>query len=220
LAVTQRVCRAATGCATSALGRDSALAHALGVASVTEPLRDSDAKPPTVTVFTIGHSTRSISDFVKLLTLNGVRHLIDVRSFPRSRRWPQFDHEPLAAVLEANGIRYSHLAELGGRRRRKAGRSPNAGWAEAGFRNYADYMQSGDFDRGIERLARDAGIERCAIMCSEALWWRCHRRLIADALLVRGLHVQHILDESAPKPAQLTPFAVVKGTSITYPPHV
>jgi uncharacterized protein (DUF488 family) len=183
-------------------------------------ITDSEAKRPRVTVFTIGHSTRSINDFAKLLTLHGVRHLIDVRSFPRSRRWRHFDQEPLAAVLEANGIRYSHLAELGGRRRRQAGRSLNEGWAEAGFRNYADYMQTGDFDRGIERLARDAGTERCAIMCSEALWWRCHRRLITDALLVRGFDVQHILDESEPKPARLTPFAVVKGTSITYPPQL
>jgi uncharacterized protein (DUF488 family) len=176
----------------------------------------SESKPPTLT---IGHSTRSISEFVGLVKYHRIRHLIDIRSFPTSRRWPHFSQEPLAAVLDANDIRYSYFAELGGRRRREAGRSPNDGWSEPGFRNFAVYMRTSDFERGIERLVREAQRARCAIMCSEAVWWRCHRRLITDALVVRGLDVQHILNESAPKHAQLTPFAVVNGTSITYPPQ-
>ena len=166
---------------------------------------------------TVGHSTRTLCELVTLLESNGVRHLIDVRSSPTSRRWPHFNQKPFADALHANGIRYSHLPELGGRRNRGPTGNTNAGWSEPGFRNYADYMQTAEFERGVALLVHAAALECVAIMCSEAVWWRCHRRLIADALLVRGIQVRHILSERSVQLARLTPFAVVNGTSITYP---
>jgi uncharacterized protein (DUF488 family) len=145
-------------------------------------------------IWTIGHSTRSIDGFISLLEENGIKLLADVRSLPGSKHYPQFNKEALAESLSARGIRYEHFPELGGRRKPNAD-SHNTAWRNASFRGYADYMETEQFHQGIERLlalAREAG--PAAIMCAEAVWWRCHRSLISDYLKVRGIEVMHILD--------------------------
>lgn len=167
-------------------------------------------------VFTIGHSTRSLEAFLDLLHRHGVKHLIDVRTIPRSRYNPQFNHETLPQPLQQAGIEYTHLPELGGLRHAVRD-SPNRGWRNASFRGYADYMQTAAFQTGIEKLIETATRERTTIMCAEAVPWRCHRSLIADALAVRGIPVEHITSMAHPKPHTLTPFAKVNGTHITYP---
>lgn len=167
-------------------------------------------------VFTIGHSTRSLEAFLNLLHRHGVKHLIDVRTIPRSRYNPQFNHETLPQPLQQAGIDYTHLAELGGLRHALRD-SPNRGWRNASFRGYADYMQTAAFQTGIEKLIETATRERTTIMCAEAVPWRCHRSLIADALAVRGIPVEHIIGMAQTKPHALTPFAKVSGTHITYP---
>ncbi len=168
-------------------------------------------------IFTIGHSTHSLDEFAGLLTQNGINRLVDVRSVPRSRYNPQFNAASLPESLQNAGIGYTHLSELGGLR--KACRdSPNMGWRNAGFRGYADYMQTPAFAAEIARLVDHAAQRHCALMCAEAVPWRCHRSLIADALTLRGIRVEHIV---GPRPAslhRLTPFAKVDGLAITYPP--
>ena len=169
-----------------------------------------------MTVYTVGHSTRPLDEFLALLARHEIAHVADVRAFPASRRHPQFNREALGAALEAQGVVYSHRPELGGRR--APSRDPrNAGWRNAGFRGYADYMQTDEFWRAIESLVRAARQTRTTVMCAESVPWRCHRSLIADALLVRGEDVRHILD-SGERPHALTPFAVVRGGRLTYPP--
>ena len=167
-------------------------------------------------VFTIGHSTRPIEEFVRLLEAHGVVHLLDVRTVPRSRHNPQFAGDALAASLAAAGIRYTHLPGLGGLRHARAS-SPNAGWRNASFRGYADYMQTTAFESALERCLDIARREPCALMCAEAVPWRCHRSLIADALLVRGIEAEEITSLSTTRPHSLTPFAVVDGVRIGYP---
>jgi uncharacterized protein (DUF488 family) len=164
-------------------------------------------------VWTIGHSTRSIDDFVSLLKANGIRLVADVRSLPGSKRYPQFNKEKLVDSLGKVGIRYEHFPELGGRRKPR-GDSRNTAWRNASFRAYADYMETEDFRNGIERLldlAKQAG--PTAIMCAEAVWWRCHRALISDYLKVHGIEVMHILDANK---IELHPFTsaarVLEGT--------
>ena len=166
-----------------------------------------------VTIFTIGHSTRSLKELVSLLRLFGVQMLVDIRSVPRSRKNPQFNREALASHLPASGIGYVHLAALGGLRGRRKGGPPsrNAGWTEEAFRNYADYAETAAFAEGLRRLLELAREKTCAIMCAEAVWWRCHRRITTDYLLARGLHVRHILGASRAEEARLTPFAVPQG---------
>jgi uncharacterized protein (DUF488 family) len=171
-------------------------------------------------VFTIGHSTRTVEEVVALLRESAVTVLVDVRSIPRSRAMPQFNADALPADLAAAGITYRHLAALGGRRHHPKGAppSPNTFWRVAAFRNYADYAETAAFRAGLEELLAIARDARCAIMCAEAVWWRCHRRIVADYLLSRGEHVKHIMGAHKVIDATLTPGAVLQsGGSLRYP---
>lgn len=150
---------------------------------------------PPATIFTIGHSTREAAEFIALLRAHGVDRLVDVRRFPGSRRYPHFGAEPLAASLGEAGIDYQQLPELGGRRA-AAPDSPNSGWRNAGFRGYADYMATAEFAAALDRLVALAAERPTAVMCAEAVPWRCHRRMIADALVAAGHEVRHILSET------------------------
>jgi uncharacterized protein (DUF488 family) len=167
-------------------------------------------------VFTIGHSTRSIDELVAVLRAHRVEALADVRLIPRSRRYPHFNDDALAVSLPDAGIRYVPFQSLGGRRRPEKD-SINTGWRNASFRGYADFMQADAFARGLDELIQLARASPTAIMCAEAVPWRCHRSLIADALLVRGWEVIDIYDERKATPHKLTPFAKVQGTRLTYP---
>jgi uncharacterized protein (DUF488 family) len=168
-------------------------------------------------IHTVGHSTRERDELVALLRAHGVDALADVRRFPGSKRLPHFNAEALAAALPADGIAYEHYPELGGRRSRVPG-SPNGGWDNASFQGYADHMASEEFARGVDRLEAWARERRVAVMCAEAPWWRCHRRLLADALVVRGHEVCHIVGAGAAAEHTLTPFAQVDDGRLTYPP--
>jgi len=167
-------------------------------------------------VFTIGHSTRPIDDFIHLLKSHGVQRVIDVRTVPRSRFNPQFDVTRLPASLRAAHIRYTHLPGLGGLRKPRRD-SPNTGWRNKSFRGYADHMQSAAFKRSLERCLKFAGVEHVALMCAEAVPWRCHRSLIADALVARGIDALEIASDTRVRPHTLTPFAKIKDGEITYP---
>jgi uncharacterized protein (DUF488 family) len=168
-------------------------------------------------VLAIGHSTRPLEELVALLRTCGVATVADVRTIPRSRRNPQFTQESLARTLPQAGLRYEHLLALGGLRRARRD-SPNGAWRNASFRGYADHMQSAEFEEGLvelRSLARDGPV---AIMCAEAVPWRCHRSLIADALFARGVMVEHIVGRGRTRPHRLTPFALLSGRQVTYPP--
>ncbi|NYF97089.1 DUF488 family protein [Janibacter cremeus] len=167
-------------------------------------------------IWTIGHSTRPIEEFIGLLSTQGITRLVDIRTVPKSRRNPQYWHDALAASLGAAGIGYTYLEELGGLRRRRPD-SPNTAWRNASFQGYADHMLTEEFHAGLEALMALAQEDSCAIMCAEAVPWRCHRRLVADALLVRGYTVLEIISGATPKEHRLTPFAAVDGTRVTYP---
>jgi len=169
-----------------------------------------------VPLYTIGHSTRPLDELVDLLRGLGVSILADIRTIPRSRHNPQFDQEALRSALSRRRIRYVHLPALGGLRRARRD-SPNAGWRNASFRGYADYMLTDDFERGLAELGALTQEGTVAVMCAEAVPWRCHRSLVADALTVRGAHVEHITGPGQSHPHRLTPFARVDGTRITYP---
>lgn len=169
------------------------------------------------TIATIGHSTRSTGEFIDLLRQNEIERVIDVRYIPRSRHNPQFNNDRLEASLADAGIAYTHLAGLGGLRPTRRD-SPNQGWKNPSFRGYADYMQTAEFTANMEKLIELARIDSCVLMCAEAVPWRCHRSLIADALLVRGWQVDDILDKSHRRAHFLTSFAYVEGASILYPP--
>ena len=173
-----------------------------------------DAAP---VVLTVGHSTRPLAEFIALLKAHSVAQLIDVRTVPRSRHNPQFDRETLPAALAADGIGYEHVAGLGGFRRTHPG-SLNTGWRNNSFRGYADYMQTPEFAQHLAELIARATRERIVLMCAEAVPWRCHRSLIADALVVHGLHVEEISSGTRRQVHALTSFARVSGTVITYPP--
>jgi uncharacterized protein (DUF488 family) len=170
------------------------------------------------TIYTVGHSTRSAEDLLALLREAGVERLADVRAFPSSRRHPQYNRDALAAWLEEAGIEYRHLRALGGRRTPVPG-SSNGGWRELAFQGYADHMRSPEFQDALAALEAMARETPTAIMCAEAVWWRCHRRLIADALVARGWRVVHLGAGSSLALHELTEFAVVgpDGT-VTYPP--
>jgi uncharacterized protein (DUF488 family) len=169
-------------------------------------------------VFTVGHSTRPLVDFLGLIAAHSVSLLVDVRTVPRSRHNPQFNRDLLASALDLSGIGYAHAAVLGGLRRTHAG-SVNTGWRNASFRGYADHMQTAEFAAGLDWLIEQASRERVAIMCAEAVPWRCHRSLIADALVVHGVRAQELVSASRVAEHKLTPFAKVDGLSITYPPE-
>lgn len=169
-------------------------------------------------LYTIGHSTRSASELIDVLETVGVEELVDVRTVPRSRRNPQFNGDALASSLADRGVTYRHERALGGFRQPHPD-SPNGGWDHPSFRGYADYMQSPEFAAALERLMSLAGEQTTSIMCAEAQWWRCHRRLIADALVVRGWDVLHLGLGPKPVAHELTPFAVVEADgTLTYPP--
>lgn len=175
------------------------------------------AAPPATTVLTVGHSTRTFAAFVELLQAHEVRRVIDVRTVPRSRHNPQFDRESLPQALSAAGIDYLHLPALGGLRHPRRD-SQNTGWRNASFRGFADYMQTPEFELGLKKLIELARQARSTIMCAEAVPWRCHRSLIADALLARGVKVEHIMSIKTRREHTLTPWAKVGGTRVTYPP--
>ncbi len=170
-------------------------------------------------LYTVGHSTRSFAELVQLLHAWRIQTLVDVRTIPRSRTNPQFNRETLADEVPKAGLHYVHMAPLGGLRgRKKGGSSRNTGWRVDAFRNYADYAQTQPFARALDDLLALANQSTCAIMCAEAVWWRCHRRIIADYLVVRGAEVQHILSDKKCERATLTPFArrAADGT-LVYP---
>jgi uncharacterized protein (DUF488 family) len=170
--------------------------------------------------FTIGHSNRSLAEFVALLEVPRVERIIDVRKMPRSRTNPQFNGDVLAEGLAPAGIAYEHLAALGGLRGKARSLAPevNGFWTNESFHNYADYALTAEFRAGLERLLDEGRRARSAIMCSEAVWWRCHRRIVADYLLARGEEVFHIMGPGRLEPARLTPGAVVGADgTVTYP---
>ena len=169
----------------------------------------TETRTLTVPVYTIGHSTRTIPEFGALLGESAIEVVADVRAIPRSRTNPQFNLEALPVSLEEFGIVYQHFPELGGRRHHPRGAppSPNTFWSNASFRNYADYAATADFKVGFFRLRELAARERCAIMCSEAVWWRCHRRIISDYLLAQAIPVVHIMGPGKTDAATLTPNA-------------
>jgi len=171
---------------------------------------------PDMLISTIGHSTRSIEEFIRLLEMNGVDQLADIRTIPRSRHNPQFNLESLSASLKEAGVSYQHLPLLGGLRSARSD-SVNTAWRNSSFRGFADYMQTPEFEQGLERLIELASKAPAAIMCAEAVPWRCHRSLVADALVARGIAVQHIQSASGVQPHSLTPFAKVEGVRVTYP---
>jgi uncharacterized protein (DUF488 family) len=166
-------------------------------------------------IWTIGHSTLPAEDFIALLGTHGIELLADVRRFPSSRRHPQFNREPLTASLEAAGIEYLHFSELGGRREPRPD-SVNTGWREAGFRGYADYMQTAEFQAGIARLFEASSPRRCVIMCAEKAWQNCHRGLIADLLKASGLAVVHIADRQQDEPHPYTQPAQILDGVLSY----
>lgn len=172
---------------------------------------------PVITILTIGHSTRSIEEFLRLLQAHGATLVVDVRKMPGSRRYPHFDGDILAQSLRAAGIGYAHIPALGGLRRPMLD-SPNTGWKNASFRAYADYMLTPEFATALDELLTLARKERAVLMCAEAVPWRCHRSLIADALVVRGVNVEHIMSAARTQRHKLPAFARVQGTRITYPP--
>jgi uncharacterized protein (DUF488 family) len=167
-------------------------------------------------VLTIGHSIHTWRVFLEILRAHQVKRVVDVRTIPRSRHNPQFNREILSKKLRAAGIGYVHLRKLGGLRHARRD-SPNIGWRNASFRGFADYMQTPEFDAGLQRLMKLAGQKRSVIMCAEAVPWRCHRSLIADALTVRGFQVRDIMGVKSVRIHSLIPFAVVRGHRITYP---
>jgi uncharacterized protein (DUF488 family) len=168
-------------------------------------------------VCTVGHSTHPLDEFIDLLKANEVTHVLDVRTVPRSRHNPQFNADTLPLSLRASGIEYTHLPGLGGLRHTHPD-SPNGAWRNASFRGYADYMQTKEFADNVDQVVRLAASERCALMCAEAVPWRCHRSLIADALTVRGIRVEDIITAKGRQLHKLTPWARVDGLNVVYPP--
>ena len=183
---------------------------------MTADLIRSRAQEKSVKIWTIGHSTRAIDNFTRALEAHGIKALADVRSLPGSKRYPQFNKEALARSLAEHGIRYQHFPELGGRRQAKPD-SKSTAWRNASFRGYADYMETEEFQRGVQRLvdlANEAG--PTGIMCAEAVWWRCHRSLISDFLKARGVEVLHIFDENKAESHPFTSAAKIVDGKLSY----
>lgn len=173
---------------------------------------------PKKNIYSIGHSNRTIDNFIALLTENEIELLVDVRTFPMSRYNPQFNKSALEQTLKHHGIEYLHLASLGGRRGRTNKNSHNDAWEHSAFRNYADYAETEPFRAGLENLMELANEKRIAYMCSEAVWWRCHRRIITDYLLARGWHVLHILAKGKTQEAEMNQNAQMQPNgTIIYP---
>jgi uncharacterized protein (DUF488 family) len=171
---------------------------------------------PLPIVLTIGHSTRTLDEFIRLLQAHAVSRVVDVRTVPRSRHNPQFNKASLPVSLKKVGLGYFHMPRLGGLRHPQRD-SLNIGWRNASFRGYADYMQTPEFEQSLEELIQLASQDRIALMCAEAVPWRCHRSLIADALLVHGIRTEDIMSSTRRQVHTLTPFAKVRGATITYP---
>jgi uncharacterized protein (DUF488 family) len=169
-----------------------------------------------LTIFTIGHSTHPIEKFIKILQAYGIGLVVDVRTIPKSRFNPQFNETELRASLEEEKISYVRLEKLGGLRHTTKS-SINTAWKNSSFRGFADYMQTEEFQTGLEQLIELAQKKETAIMCAESVPWRCHRSLIGDALLIRDVHVEDIMGKKSSQPHKLTPWSKVKGSSITYP---
>jgi uncharacterized protein (DUF488 family) len=169
-----------------------------------------------VTIYTIGHSTRALDDFLALLAAHDIRQLADVRTIPKSRRHPHFAGDALSASLHDAGIVYRHVAALGGLRKPRAD-SSNTGWRHEGFRGYADYMETPAFAQAVDELIGWAGEARTAVMCAEAVWWQCHRRLLSDALVARDIEVRHIMTAASAPRHELTEFARIEAARVRYP---
>jgi uncharacterized protein (DUF488 family) len=169
------------------------------------------------TVFTIGHSNRPIEEFIELLLEHGIERLLDIRTVPKSRHNPQFGQDQLPASLADAGIAYQYIGALGGLRHARKD-SPNTGWRNKSFRGYADYMQTEQFQAGVDEVVALASTTRVALMCAEAVPWRCHRSMVADALAVRGVSAEHIINRGKTRPHVLTGFARVEDGRIAYPP--
>jgi uncharacterized protein (DUF488 family) len=178
--------------------------------------KSSAPKGSSLRIFTIGHSNRPIEEFIRLLEAHGVKRVVDIRTIPRSRHNPQFNADVLPKSLHAADIDYTPMKELGGLRHTTRD-SINTGWKNASFRGFADYMQTPEFAAAIDALIKIAADKTTAIMCAEAVPWRCHRSLVADALVARGIDVEHILSAIRAQPHEITPFALVHGLEITYP---
>ncbi len=172
--------------------------------------------PDPVRIYTIGHSTRSFEEFLALLRAHGVQQVADIRTIPRSRRHPQFERDALARALSEADVQYRHFPGLGGLRHPRRD-SPNGAWKNDSFRGYADYMGTAPFDEAVDDLLAFARTSPTTVMCAEAVWWRCHRSLLADALVARAVEVLHITSAAAPSPHRLNPMARVDGRSVTYP---
>jgi len=184
---------------------------------MSEHLRPQEAHWPEGAIFTLGHSTLPIERFMAVLQIYGIERLVDIRTIPRSRHNPQFNDTALAKSLTAQHLEYMHIQALGGLRRARKD-SPNTGWRNGAFRGYADYMQTEGFQDALEALIQMSRRKQVAIMCAEAVPWRCHRSLVADGLSVRGVPVVEILSEGSYRMHRLTPFAQLEGVRITYPP--
>ncbi len=181
------------------------------------PVRRRAKQPDeSAVVYTVGHSTRTLKDFVALLLAHGVKQLVDVRTIPRSWHNPQFNRDALPHPLQKAGIRYEHIAGLGGLRHARRD-SINVGWRNASFRGFADYMQTPEFQEALDQLIQLAQKRQTAIMCAEGVPWRCHRSMIGDALLVRGFRVEEIASPTRARPHTLTPWARVRGKQLSYP---
>jgi uncharacterized protein (DUF488 family) len=172
--------------------------------------------PPRSALYTVGHSTYPIERFLELLGEHRIAILADVRSYPSSRRWPQFNQEPLAEALGRASVEYRWLRRLGGRRHGKRADSPHVAWTVAAFRSYADYTESAEFAEGLDELVAIAAAARAAIMCSEGLWWRCHRRIVSDQMTLGGWDVEHIMPDAKLTAHRLPDFASVADGRIVY----
>lgn len=169
-------------------------------------------------ILTVGHSTRPIKEFIHLLKAHGVERLVDVRTVPRSRHNPQFNRSDLSRSLHSARLHYRYMRGLGGFRHVRPD-SINTGWHNASFRGFADYMQTPEFRENLDKLIELAKVEQVAIMCAEAVPWRCHRSLIADALLARGIEAREITSATKTQLHKLTPWARIDGIQVTYPPE-
>ncbi|MGH7831117.1 MAG: DUF488 family protein [Candidatus Binatia bacterium] len=176
----------------------------------------ADQEQDLGSIYTIGHSNRTLEEFLKLLQHYEIGVLFDVRTVPRSRHVPHFNSDALRQALQEEGIEYRHHKGLGGLRK-PVKDSLNLGWRNAGFRGFADYMQTSEFLTSLQSLIQAADNRKVAIMCAEAVPWRCHRSLIADALVIRNIEVRHIISEADPLAHELTPFALTQGERIVYP---
>lgn len=187
--------------------------------SAQEAVAGTDTAADLPPIFTVGHSTRTIEAFVELLRAGQVDMVVDIRSIPRSRTNPQYNLDVLPELLSGWQIGHTQIRELGGLRKKSPDVSPrvNAFWQNQSFHNYADYALSDEFERGFGVLADLSRTRRCAIMCSEAVWWRCHRRIVADYLLLRGRSVQHLMGDQRVEPARMTAAARAEGTKLLYP---